>query len=581
MPHPYDRFADSWAGSRITKYMLRDIDTNPSMLQRGTINTLVASAYAADYAYMAYKRLRGAEITPVDLFGMSGGAGAGGAAMAQELVAGPSGYYKRNPYVGRWKVRGSNTMRRYKRVSKVVRANYRLRKNLPLAVGHEETTEIRSAPATQAVFTFIAERRLPQVSAGGFTGDLYPHVNRDPVTGSILLDADGQPLNRIWRYTAATNVDARTVDVLTDRSDWTMFTNASWRDGYSMLNGRYTAAANAFRGYRTPFTSFTIAALDDAWWQRHTTTYGSSGEPPTFTTAAVPYSVLHCTDYHHLSEELKVTVTNNATTPTTVTLWECILAHDLPMTPTLPETEAFASVLRTSWGGMPCPLELWRASRRAYTAAPTGVNIYQSGAGIVPLTDQTLALAELPCTTRTKVGQPGEVDGQRYDIGSWQQGGPTAVQDIDHAGVKVGGGLLHHWYKVIPHTRVIAPGQTTTLSVHVAFNKRIPGTWWQTLYGVGGYSRAFFMTAKAGMVVGTTGLTEGEGALPNSRVMVNGPIDLTMKWTKRKRFTRVDPVPRRSLYYRAGIPEIDATALRNPEDNDVEGDLQADEVGGN
>lgn len=585
----YDRFADTRVGNAILRYTLGGIDKHPSLLQRAAINAAIGASYAADYGYMSYKRLRGNDYQPINLFGdMS--AGAGGAAMQTEKARMASGYYARNPYAQRYRVPANMTRRTYKRTSKVLKANYRLKKNLPLSIGHEETTEVRSAPATKAVFTFMAERRLPVATTAivgatvsHYTGDLYKNVNRNPANDELLTDADSKPIDSIWRYTA-TNVDARTSDTLTERSDWTMFTNAAWRDGYSMLNGRYATPVLAYRGYRTPFKVGGAVTLDTNWWQRAVPVQASADEPPIGASASGPYSILQCTDYHHLSEEVKVTVTNNSTQPTTVTLWECVLAHDLPMALTTNAGQAANAVSATSWGGLPCPLECWRASRRAYTAAPGGVAIYDSGAGIVPLADQPIVQPETPCVTATRVGSPLEVAKQGYDVAAYTaaDAGPSGVQDIDHPATKVGGGILHHWYKVIPHSRVIAPGQTTTLSVHVIFNKRIPGTWWQTLYGVAGYTRAFFMTAKSAMVVGSTGVDEGGAlALPNSRVMVNGPVDLTMKWTKRKRFTRVLPTPRRSIYYRAAIPEIDATALRNPEDNDVEGDEVGAEVGGN
>jgi hypothetical protein len=81
-------------------------------------------------------------------------------------------------------------------------------------------------------------------------------------------------------------------------------------------------------------------------------------------------------------------------------------------------------------------------------------------------------------------------------------------------------------------------------------------------------------------VVGSTGVDELGFSGPGSRLMVMGSTDLTMKWVKSKQFSRTDPAPRRSLYYRACIPEIDATAMRNPEDGDVEGDLVTDEAMG-
>lgn len=554
----YDRFADSRFGGGLLRFVLDGIDRKPSLFQRLLVQSPQHIAYTLDrlgYAdNMAKRSLR--FTTPTS-----------GSSTAR-WVRGK--FSMTNAYADRERVRSKRVTRKYKRVPKSVRQNYKQRKNLPITITHAESTEVRAKAGTQAIVQFQAERQLPYEQTTGVgalsagpTGALNPGVNRT-VANTRGTYNGGILYNQIYRYASGT-ADARTVSSLNHRSDWTMFTNASWRDGYATLNSRFSTSATALKGYITPAENYLLTTAE--WWVQRIGDNASSGD------AFAPKTPLGATDYYHLSETLNVTVTNNASTVATITLYECILAHDVGIhsSPTY-DAEVGQAV---QWGALPCPVELWRASKRFGGAETQGITMYENGAGVAMSEMAPVAGDDGEGAVGTRMGAPTESATAAFTGGIQGDSAvtttaPTTTKDIDHHGVSPAvANLLHHWYKLVPHTRVLAPGQTTTIRIKCIFNKRIPGTWWETLAGVQGYSRTFFMMARAAKGVASTGVDEVGVSGPGSRLMMTGPIDLTMNWTKSKSFTRTMTMPRRSLYFAASIPELDTFLKRTVDDGET------------
>lgn len=485
---------------------------------------------------------------------MYSGAGAGGAAYGAP-VRNRMSQYKLSMPTTRFKAAGKRVHRTLGRVPRALRQNYRLRQNLPVSVSHEETSDIRTKPGTQGVVVFQAERLLPAYSSGVPTTALNTSVNRKS-DNTIGTYNGGITFDQIYRFTNATS-DARAASAMTYRHDWTMFTNPSWRDGLSILNGRRNTIALLKDGYQTPFV-MGAAAHENNYFRRDSvaiTTAATDVSNPLF-----PWAV---TDYHHIGETITWTLTNNGAVPVNVTLYECILAHDLRMSV---GTDSIGSPTTITWGALPDPVECWRA-----------------GSQMVGGEGQGMIATESYGFNVSNAGRPQGDDGEGATSaamggGSAGAGGFTGtgtvgtyLPDVDHPWRKPGGPMLHHWYKIVPHTRVIGPGQTTTISVSVTFNKRIPGLWWESLVGVKGMSRTFFMVTRPTKVVGSTGVDEAGVGGEGSRLMVMAATDITMKWTKTKSFTRAGHLGRRKVFYRATIPEIDATAQRE-DDGDVNGE---------
>lgn len=478
-------------------------------------------------------------------------------------------------YADKYQVRGVRTVKKYKKYPVKIALERRLRRNMPVTITHEETSEIRSPMGSQGITTYMAERRFPQIIQGGAglpdttDGTLNPSVNRDSNNNlAVHNGVANEFMNTIYRYEGTTvgAQDARSLGMLNHRSDWTMFTNASWRDGYSTLNGRFTTGGLAYKGYRTPVEG--TAVQDATWYQRAISRIYDAAD------STLPSSTLQCTDYYHLMESLSVTVTNNTVVPTTVCLWECVLNHDVGFTSTL--SLDTTNPYTTSWGALPCPLELYRISKQVYGVEFAGILPTETG----EFASNTSGVSAVygndgPGTTCTVQGAPREPVKSGYAIPVMSSTGIyTGVPDIDHPASNPlkAKGPLNYWYTLKPHKRMLAPGQSTTISVKIMFNKRIAAVDWTNRIGVKGLSRAFFITSRPQKMVGSTGIDEAGFSGNGSRLPVMGNTDLTLKWVKSKQFARSAPALRHRLFYRAAIPEVDQATARNPQDHDAEDD---------
>lgn len=452
-------------------------------------------------------------------------------------------------------VKGVGVLRgKYKRTPKAIIFNKRIHQNEPITVTHEVKQELRSNPGSQAVVTALAERRLPEPS---YTGKLLTFVNRD---SALVL----QPFNRINKYTGAAS-DAPSSVLLNHREDWSMFTNGSWRDGMAFANGQLNTQAITESGYTTPFESGTALSYGtpSSWYEQQTLVLDTTGatRDATVTTnpdsaSAIPGLATTIRNYYHLYEEIQWKITNPSITGTNVTIYECVLTRDIPIE--LTRNSDAVNDVRSNWGGLPCPLELWRQSLALRTMKvadltsdgdPLQTNFGEGG--------QTASEVE-------GVGKASAALGANPTTGAASQG--MTARDIDYPNVTPHkAALLHSYYKVIPHSKYIPPGASTTITIGVKYNKRIPGTWWNTLYGVAGMTRCFFMVSRPDEVVGVTGGDENPtGPIdPLNRLPVMNATDLMITWKKKKAFAKTKQRARFNYYFKSAIPEIDDVAVRN------------------
>lgn len=514
------------------------------------------------------------------------GAGAGGAAPALKRARKARGPHTRRYGRGAhgalgqsnmWRVRGSTTTRRLHKYPKAVVAAKRAGMQGALAITHEMHSELRTKAGGQGVVTVIAERLLPTAD---YTGALCNSVNREDTTSGIVdTNVGATPAyayNVIPAFANAT-ADSVTDTVINHRQDWTMFTNGSWRDGYCYTNGNFTfaGAGTLVTGYNTPVAYGSATGYPSGWNAFTGISQPSNVTGGTDALATHPIGVggsggvrsndSQLGNYYHLNESISWKFTNNSAVPVHVTMYECILVRDVPtkIMPSLNEAAGVASGL-VKWGGLPCPLELWRQSR--FTANEPQVFGHEGASGLgasvpvdAPLEGRGVCSAQLGRDPTTSASEGG-----------------TTTRDIDGANVTPDRAhLLHTWYKLVPHTRTIPPGASTTITVAVHFNRRIPGAWWNNFYGIGGLTRTFFMCTRPDFVTGVTGIDEAGGVASSAnRRRIMAPTDLMVSWTKRKtvakRLTRV----RAALYVRAALPEIDDAVMRNPyTDKPVEVDV--------
>lgn len=448
-------------------------------------------------------------------------------------------------------VKGKGVLRgKNKRTPKAIVYNKRIQQNMPLTVAHEVKQELRSVAGSQAVVTAIAERLLPR---SDYSGRLVDNVNRTD-TGTLRGFINSS------LYQSAT-ADAPTAGQWWHRNDWTMFTNATWRDGYAFANGQFNSTGNAAGamgyGYGTPYGPAGEAPVK--WYEAPATLIDPTGntreavveENPDASTAT-PAVMSMLMNYYHLYEEISWRFTNNSVTGTSVTIYECVLNRDIALRDTL-NNSGTATV---AWGGMPCPLELWRQSQALRFAQGAGLthdgDLYYTSAPAAPDGAEAEGAASAQMQTNPTSS-------------SVNQG--MGAKDIDYPNVLPHKAqLLHTYYKVIPHTRYLPPGASTTITIGVKYNKRVPGAWWNTLYGVSGMSRAFFLVSRPDEVVGVTGADENPTGpvLGTHRLPVMNATDLMISWTKKKTVARTKQRNRRMWMYKAAIPEIDDVAVRNP-----------------
>lgn len=563
----YDRFADTPVGNAFLRFTLGGIDKHPSFLQRAAVNAALGGAYLLDKTGFASR-------TPRDT-DMPGGAGAGGypsstikrkyarAPTRRNIFAGGRKRYGRVKHYGaaelgmraQQHVRGVGVLRgKYRTTPGPVRQNIRNRVNMPLSVAHEVRTELRCNPGNQAVVTCIAQQRMPK---SDYSGELIDGVNLTDA-GGALAPVIGAGRDTVPVYRLATD-DAPTNTVMNHRNDWTMFTNGSWRDGYAFTNGQLNDISKMQTGYSTPYaTAGSTYGNPEKWYEAPAILLDPSGTTREAVTEEMPDApsasaavVTNLQNYYHLYEEISWTIHNPSITGTVVTIYECILNRDMPMQETL--TRATTGTVID--GGLPSPIELWRQSNAIQAARVAGLTmdgaVYQVAAPEAVASAETAGIAS--CTLGTTPTSAGVAAGMLGKDVDYPNATPHRAQ------------LLHTYYKVIPHSRRIPPGASTTITIGVKYNKRIPGAWWNTMYGVSGMTRSFFMVARPDEVVGVTGADEDPGTtpLPANRTGVMNATDLIIRWVKKKSCAKVKQQGRRTFFYKAAVPEIDDVTMRN------------------
>lgn len=437
-----------------------------------------------------------------------------------------------------------------------------------------------------------------------------------------------EPFDIYQQYKATSSISPDDV-LLTHRNDWTMFTNHSWRDGMACANGRFTTSLQHATGYLPPYVSnMQDGSMIDTdgtnlagragqttlsgheWWQSteilHQPNYtlqnapggvGASttagqffpGDGTYFGSGKLGVNGMTTTDnYYHISEEISWKISNQGNVPTTVTIYEMILNRDVQMA----STTSRGYMLDGVWqggapvidGGLPCPIELWRQSREKLfqvraqpdqvypvdNAIPAGeretVGRTACGLNALPY-GRTKATADdaVPTSASESVGKTG-VDANFVTTAT---GTPTPTDiDYPHVSPKVAP-YLHTWYKVKAHTRKLMPGQDTTITVHVRFNKSIPGTWWYQFYGIRDMTRCFTLVSRPDDVVGLSTDAQGATVGPHARMPIMGPSDLMVSWTKKKQFAIAGSRFRGHRYFRScAVPAFTKLVTRDPVDGD-------------
>lgn len=430
--------------------------------------------------------------------------------------------------------------------------NKRIHQNEPITVAHDIKQELRSEPGSQAVVTMIAERLLPRPD---YSGGLLRHVNRTTYDGA----GEVRPFHLFSEYMAATHTGPTQQQLLNHRRDWTMGTNAAWRDGYAIVNGALNTENLMEWGYATPFTSDNIYGDPTRYYVSPALAgTGGTGLSNTVnpTAASTAEAAVLMRNYYHLYEEISWKIQNNSVTGTTVTIYECVLNRDIPLNDTL----SVGGTVTAQWAGMPCPLELWRQSQEL-RYAKTGYMTTDGDPVIIGLPINGIPIAEDEGA--------GAASAQFNTNPSATSGAVRGMDtaDIDYPNVRPDkASLLHTYYKVRAHTRYLPPGADTTITIGVRYNKRIPGAWWNSLYGVAGHTRAFFMVNRPDEVVGITG---GDGNPSTAvdgtkRIPVMNATDLMVSWTKKKTVCRVKQRTRVKYWFKAAIPNVLDVAIRNP-----------------
>lgn len=380
-------------------------------------------------------------------------------------------------------------------------------------------------------------------------------------------------------------------NVLTShRMDWTMFTNDEWRDNLCYLLGLFQntgslggggdvqpTTANPTSGLTipsdinavTPFltTPFMTGANGTAMWgyappnsfelqDTGGTSYPTPfGSPVPLIGAANTTVATHQSNnnqpgwaaqqHYVLSESLTWYVHNQGSTDMTVILNECTLKYDIPIINGLSEIKrADGSVIRlqSAYGGMIDPLEQWRNSRTKQSYADKN-NL------------------ELPIAKSS-------IDARDY----WQGYSPNRDRlnnDIyDYASNTKYADRLNAVYNVKKHFQTIRPGQTAHFKVKVDFNHKVSPHQITNLYAIGGKSKTFFFEfltrpVAAGNV--TNSLSGAGNSVITGRGLGRPPADVSIKWTKTKRFLLDQVMRTNTLNIRGARPKYNYFGVIEPD----------------
>ena len=532
-------------------------------------------------------------------------------------------------------VRGKGVVYGHRMLPGRVRANIRLGRGLPQKVSTEHKSTLYCPPNAQGVVTLISQRVLPSIDRTGLcNGGVNRQLGTVAATGELQLSNAPEPFDVYKQYTSTASIEPEDV-LLNHRSDWTMFTNHAWRDGMAYCNTRFTTTAQAATGYCSPYMTgmhdgshidsdgLGWAMLTGAstgtggeWWKGSYFTEAPSVSSGAGGPAAHPANqgmtgtgalaagnlgvagLLNTDNYYHISEELSWHFMNNGDTPVTITIYEHILNRDVPMIPT--PSKGTRNATTGEWtpgrivndGGLPCPIELWRQSREKnfHTIPSDSMGVRPGDFGIIPAERETVGrtMAELSAipygriaaTATTGAGTNATYNPERDEALNSPAitGAGAGPTDIDYPGVTPRvAALLHTWYKVKAHTRTINPGQETTITVHVRFNKKIPGSWWYQFYGIRDLTRCFTLVTRPDKVIGKSTDETSTSVGVHARLPVMGQTDIAVTWYKKKQMAIAGQRFRGSRYFRAtAVPAFTKFAVRDPADADEE--LAGDEL---
>lgn len=358
--------------------------------------------------------------------------------------------------------------------------------------------------------------------------------------------------------------DTTTEDVFAShRTDWCMFNNNEWRDNLCYLLGLFNTTYSVGAGTDTqptvanPTTGVTLptglTSLDTTglstgangtamWGYMPPNTFKFNG-----TLAQLPYGLpvpyvgtsfsdtvqnnynqpgWAAQQHYVLSESITWYVHNQGATDLTVILNECTLKYDIPL------INGRADDNDIVYGGMVDPLELWKNSRSKQAFSDKNNS-------------------EFPSTKSS-------IDARDY----WQGYSPNKDRlnnDItDIANSTKYADRLNAMYSVKKHFQVIKPGQTAHFKVKVAYNARISPHQITNMFAIGGKSKTFFFEfltrpTAAGNITNATA-ANGTAAVITGRGIGRPPADVSIKWTKAKRFLLDQRMPTNTLNIRAARP---------------------------
>lgn len=376
-------------------------------------------------------------------------------------------------------------------------------------------------------------------------------------------------------YDAMLGDTTTTTVAASHRTDWTMFTNDSWRDNLCYLLGLFspilgvgTDTQPTLANIQTPATFPTgIQAAIPTYMQtgaNGTAMWGyappgslrvqssTSPNPVTYCPYGLPVPSLNSNKYtalndnlnqvgwsvqqHYvLSESITWYVHNQGPTDMTVILNECTLKYDIPIINQAVTMDDGNANINIPYGGMLDPLELWRNSRTRQAFADKN-NME------LPGTRSTADVNDYWQSFNTGTDNRERLNNDITDVQS-----STKYAD-----------RLNACYNVKKHFQVIRPGQTAHFKIKVDFNHKVSPHQITNMYAIGGKSKTFFFEyltrpVAAGNI--TNGGTPNTASVVTGRGMGRPPAEISIRWTKSKKFLLDQRMPTNTLTIRAPRPK--------------------------
>lgn len=167
--------------------------------------------------------------------------------------------------------------------------------------------------------------------------------------------------------------------------------------------------------------------------------------------------------------------------------------------------------------------------------------------------------------------QNHHIDDNNIDYANPQINSSTStwIKSVSSPGMTPMGPYLNDIYRVVPHVIYLQGGQTRNYSFKVDYNMGIKGLWMHSYYGIPNITRTFMITTCG---VNAIGINKIEGLDTNGfSQRVTPPTNIAIKWTKNRRFTKIQEKEKHHLTLRAPIQTtFDAVVQFNEEDDDFQ-----------